>query len=143
MPIGLTRLDACENLFNRFAELHEGVVIRWLTKKTTRAKRFDRGAILRRVGGCHHNHGRRAQSSAVPDTRQYFLAGSCRKVQIEKEKVWPDGIVVCIHAGDRSNGLFSVSNHNQAGRDVTVCDRFLNQESVGRIVLDQCDQVSM
>jgi hypothetical protein len=26
---------------------------------------------------------------------------------------------------------------------VTVCDRFLNQESVGRIVLDQCDQVSM
>jgi hypothetical protein len=26
---------------------------------------------------------------------------------------------------------------------VAVCDRFLNQESVGRIVLDQRDRVSM
>lgn len=75
--------------------------------------------------------------------RQYFLAGSRRKIQIKKKKIWLDGIVVRIHRADRSNGFFSVSNHNQVGRDVTVGDRFLNQESVGRIVFDQRDQISI
>jgi hypothetical protein len=80
------------------------------------------GYVLARCAGAH--------------LAEYFVARSLRKIQIQNDQIGT-GRAMLIHVVDEVEGLLAVVHHNHASVYLMLIECFLDQETIGAVVLNE------